>query len=192
MANTNSPFGFRPVKLRGTDPQYNIFAPKGYSIASAYGTSIFSGDPVKSSGTASADGRPGIVIGTNGPIRGIFAGVTYTDANGDTQYRPYWLAATVATNIIAHVYDDPQTVFSVQASGAFAVTDVGNKADFVSGSGSAATGISAYALDSTTIAAQDSLLILGADPVEGNEVGTYSKLHVLIREHELLSTYTAV
>lgn len=192
MANTNAPYGFRPNKVRGCDPSPNMFASAGYSIASTYGTAIYSGDPVKSSGTSSADGRPGIVIAPNGPVRGVFAGVTYNDANGDQQYRAYWTASIVGTNIVAHVYDDPNIVFAVQASGALVVGDVGNKADFLSGAGSAVTGISGYTLDSSTIAAQDALLILGVDPKVGNEVGTYADLHVLFREHELLSPYTAV
>lgn len=196
MANTNAAYGFRPAYLlggfSGSNP-INAAAPQGYSIASAYGTSIYSGDPVKLSGTADAKGRPGIVIGTNGPNRGVFAGVRYTNAQGERITSPYWPASTVATDIEVMVYDHPHQVFSVQASAAIAATDIGQKADFVSGSGSAVSGQSGYQLDSTTIAAQDALLILGLDgTLVVNDFGTYAKALVLFREHELGATLTAV
>ena len=194
MANANSPFGFKAVSLHGTDPQQNVFAPDGYSIASGYGTDIFFGDPVKSSGTADADGRPGIVIGTNGPIRGAFAGCFYTDSTGAPQYSMRWPASTVAADAKAMVYDHPETVFMIQASASVAATDVGNKADFVSGSGNTRTNVSGYQLDASTIGSQDCLLILGKGQMDSpNDFGSaYVKLLVLIREHELGPTLTAV
>ena len=83
MANTDAPTGFTPRYLRGTDPQFNVYAPSGYSVASAYATDLFYGDPVKSSGTADAEGRPGVVRAAAGDtVRGVFVGIEYTDSDG--------------------------------------------------------------------------------------------------------------
>jgi hypothetical protein len=192
MPNTNGPKGFTPKYLRGTAPVTNVFAPIGYTIASGYGTSLFFGDPVKLSGT-SLLGRPDIVIqSTAGVVRGIFGGCEYTNAQGERIFSRYWPASTVATNIIAYVYDDPQTIFSIQADGAFAVTDVGQKVDYASGTGNTSTGNSGYVLTSSNIGTGDALLILGLDPTEGNEQGSLADVLVLLREHELVGTYTAV
>lgn len=192
MPNTNAPKGLTPKYLRGTAPVTNVYAPAGYTIASTYNTNIFFGDPVKSSGT-SLLGRPDIVIqSTPGVFLGAFGGCEYTNAQGDRVYSRYWPANTVATNIIAYVYDDPQTIFSIQADGAFAVTDVKNKVDYASGTGNTQTGNSGYVLQSSNIGTGDALLILGLDPTEGNEQGTFADVLVLIREHELAGTYTAV
>lgn len=195
MANTNTPYGFRAKYLHGTDPQFNVFAPHGYSIASAYSTSLFRGDPVKGSGTGDASGRPGIIIqSTAGVIRGAFAGVQYKDtATGQVFFTDKWTASTAATEIVANVFDHPHTIFSVQADGAVAITDIGQKADYVSGTGNALTHLSAYVLSSSSIATQDALLILGVDQSERNNVipDSYTSLLCLIREHELAGTYTA-
>lgn len=192
MANQDAAYGFRPVSLHGTDPQFNVFAPQGYSIASAYGTTLNMGDPVKSSGTADAKGRPGIVIGTNGPILGSFGGCEYTDSvTGERKFSKHWPAATVATDIVANVYDHPETLFSVQASGDVAATDISNKADFVSGTG--ANGISGYELDSSTIGSQDCLRIQCLDAsVPVNDFGANAKVLVKFKEHEHGATLTAV
>jgi hypothetical protein len=196
MANINNPLGFVPKKHGSTEgeaPQ-NVFAPKGYSIASAYGTSLFCGDPVHITGTSDAEGRPNIAIASPGVVTGVFAGCEYTDSTGKKIYSKKWPASTVATNIVAMVWDHPQTQFSIQVDGAsgLAVTDVGQKADFVAGTGNSQTGFSAYVLDSTTISTGDGLLILGLDPVDGNAMGQYANALVVFREHRMAGTYTAV
>ena len=53
MANANRPTGLSPVRSINSpwEGQANV-----YSIAAGYGTALAIGDPVISSGTASADG----------------------------------------------------------------------------------------------------------------------------------------
>lgn len=193
MANTNAAYGFRPVSLHGTDPVFNVYAPDGYSIASGYGTSLFYGDPVKSSGTADTLGRPGIIIAPAGAVAGVFGGVYYTDANGEVQFSEMWPASTTATNIKAIVYDHPETIFSIQADESLAATDVKNKTDFVSGTGNTLTKKSGYQLDSSQIGTDDALLILGLDNTWiPNDFGTNAKALVMFREHEMGPTLTAL
>ena len=100
-------YGFKPVRVAGgAAPTPNCV--NSYSIASAFATSIFTGDPIK----MTTDGT--LILATVGaPIVGIFAGVEYTAANGSVTFSQYWPASTVATNIKAYVYDDPMTVFKV-------------------------------------------------------------------------------
>ncbi len=194
MANTDAAYGFRPVMVKGgATPATNVYAPQGYSIASAYGSTIAYGDPVGRVGTASADGRPNIqLVSTPGTILGVFAGVHYTDANGEQQFSKSWIASTSATNVVAHVFDDERTIFSIQGSGTISSTDIGAKADYVHAT--SVNGESRAELDTTTITTGDSLLILGRDDsVEDNTLGIANpKVLVMIREHEFHSTLTAV
>lgn len=194
MANTDAAYGFTPrSQPGGGDPLINSRAPQGYSIASAYGTSLFRGDPVKSSGTADTVGRPGIVIAPAGAVRGVFQGCEYTNAQGERVFSPYWPASTVATDIIAHVADDPDTIFSIQADEDVVAADVGQQGDFVSGTGDTSTGLSAYELDSSDIGTGDAVHILGLDGTFAvNDFGNYAKVLVQFNEHELGGGLTEV
>jgi len=181
MANINAPFGFRPYD----NTSVNQFSP-GYTIASAYNTAIYYGDPVKSTGTGT-DGLPGIQLGTtNALIRGVFRGVYYlTPSSGTTQmqFQNYWAAGTTSTYIRADVYDSPNQVFSIQVNTTFANADIGNTADFATGTGSVITG-SGYTLDISSLGTGANLYILGAIQT-GQEIGSYTVVNVLIKEHEL-------
>lgn len=125
MANINAPFGFRPVSQTAGGSHRT----GSYTIASGYGTAIFEGDPVELTGTADNIQR---AAGGNADNLGIFAGVEFTDANGDRKYQPYWPASQVATDIVAFVYDDPFTEFEVQTD-TLAAVDVGLLADWTFG-----------------------------------------------------------
>ena len=199
MANVNAPSGFTPVGLNGnSDVSFNTFARKGYSIASAYATDIFLGDPVKSTGTAAADSlgvRPGIELAVAGnTVRGVFMGCEYTNSDGERIFSQRWPASTVATDVIAHVADHPEIEFSIQADEDIVVGDIGAKADFVAGTGNTGTNLSGYMLDSSNITTGDGLIILGVDDrqLENNLGENYTRVIVRFREHELLGTPTAV
>lgn len=193
MPNQDAAYGFRAVSLHGTDPQFNVNASQGYTVASGYGTSLYYGDPVKLGGDADAKGRPEIIIAPAGAVRGVFAGCEYTNAQGERIFSKHWPSGTVATDVIAHVFDHAETIFSIQADGDLATTDIGNKVDFVSGSGSAQTGFSAYELDSSDIGTGDALLIIGLDNTQiPNDFGANAKALVKFREHELGAALTAV
>jgi hypothetical protein len=128
--------------------------PKAYTITSTYAASIFSGDPVKltSDGViqlASSDGtRTGTTDGVT--VLGIFAGCQYLDSTGKPSISPFWPSGTTGTEIVAWVYDDPETLFDVQyanpgTAGVTSVqTAVGAEADWrvASPGGSTSTGIS--------------------------------------------------
>lgn len=154
MPSVSAPFGFRPSFHNSGQMR-----PKEYTIASAYATNIFSGDPVKlvDAGTVqlgTSDGsRTGTVAGIT--LLGTLAGVEYRDATGKPTISPYWIGGTVATEIVAYVYDDPETLFDVQYTnpgtpGTDSVqTSVGEQSDwtgFTAPGGSTRTGLSSASL----------------------------------------------
>lgn len=190
MANVNAPRGFVPVRDKGRDPTTNSKA--SYTIASAYGTAIYQGDPVLSTGTSDTYGRRTVAIGVAGSTHvGVFAGVKYIDSTGKPVEKNYWPAAQVGTNIEALIYDDPETIFEAQVSSAtgMVAADTGNGADITLGTGNAATGVSGAMVDQTTLG-QDNVVILSLSPKVGNEFGQYAKALVQFKEHEYADPLT--
>lgn len=193
MANANRPSGFSPVQYLNGSP-WNGQA-RIYSIAAAYATALYIGDPVKSSGTADANGVPGIILGaTTGALRGVIVGLGSAEGlianpkNLDITYRP---AAAQATDWYAMVVDDPQVLFEVQenANGtALAATEIGLNTISVSGTGSGFVSgwMLASATDATPAAtATLQLKLMGLVRRQQNAFGAYAKHHVKINVHEL-------
>jgi hypothetical protein len=147
MSATNAPFGFRP----SYHPSGQM-RPKAYTITSTYAANIFSGDPVKLTDNGvvqlgTSDGtRSGTVDGIS--LLGVFAGCQYIDSLGKPTLTPFWPTGTTATDIVAWVYDDPETIFQVQynnpSAGTTVQTAVGEECDWTVASpgGSTATGLS--------------------------------------------------
>lgn len=113
MSSTSAPFGFRASYHNSGQMR-----PKAYTIASTYAANIFSGDPVKltSDGVIQLGTSDGTRSGTTDGITllGIFAGVQYLDATGKPTISPFWPSGTTGTQIVAWVYDDPETLYDVQ------------------------------------------------------------------------------
>ena len=175
MANADAARGFWPVRhLSGGTNRSNE-----YGIASAYATNIFKGDLVKlvAAGTIEAAAAGNRFVG-------VFDGVEYTDANGNVVFSQYWPASTVATNIKARVYDDPNTVFGVQSAGSTVAADVGNLGDHVAGAGSTNTGNSGHELNGSTGTGVAAFRVLGRIATPDNDWGTNVNLEVHALEHE--------
>lgn len=149
MSSTSAPFGFRASYHNSGQMR-----PKAYTITTGTAVNIFSGDPVKltSDGVITLGTSDGTRNGTTDGITllGIFAGCQYNDSTGKPVVSPFWPASTSATNIVAWVYDDPETLYDVQyANPGTAGTDsvqtaVGAECDWrvASPGGSTATGLS--------------------------------------------------
>jgi hypothetical protein len=149
MSSTSAPFGFRASYHNSGQMR-----PKAYTVASTYAANIFSGDPVKLTDAGviqlgSSDGtRSGTTDGVT--LLGIFAGCQYLDASGKPTISPFWPSGTTGTEIVAWVYDDPETLFDVQYTnpgtpGTTTVqTAVGEECDWsvASPGGSTSTGLS--------------------------------------------------
>lgn len=187
MANSNHPYGLRPVRhLTGGEVRTNT-----YKIASTYGTSIFTGDPV----IGINDGTIG--IGTDGQTAtlGVFAGCRYVDAAGNVKFSAYWPASTTATNIEAYVYDDPYIVFAIQSDATgVAATDINIQADYKIVAGNTTTGQSKVVLDcaSGLAATGKNLRILRLVDDGENAAGAYADVEVVFAEHALKGVVAGV
>jgi hypothetical protein len=147
MSSTSAPFGFR-----ASFHNSGQMRPKAYTIASTYAANIFSGDPVKltDNGVVQLGTSDGTRTGTTDGISllGIFAGVQYLDATGKPTISPFFPSGTSGTEIVAWVYDDPETLFDVQynnpSAGTTVQTAVGEECDWTVASpgGSTQTGLS--------------------------------------------------
>lgn len=180
MANLNAPTGLQPVRYRSGAP-YNGAA-NVYYVPATDGTALFRGDPVIIAGSADDSGVPTITratAGSAGRITGVVVGFVPSPtilANG------YRLASTAEYVLVA---DDPDLLFEIQedsTGGALAATSVGLNADLVAGSGSAATKLSGFQLDSSTAdtTATLQLRIVGFTQRADNEIGANAKVLVRI------------
>ena len=180
MANPNSPYGLKVVRhMSGNAPRANK-----YTITSGLAENIFTGDLC----VLTADGVITPHTATEVNNIGVFAGVSYTASDGEYVYSKYWPSGTVATDIVAYVYDDPYTVFRIQSAGTPAQTDVGACADVVAGTGSTSTGQSGFNLNGTMSNGTATCKIIGLWEDPSNSFAQYAQLEVLINEHILKQT----
>lgn len=179
MANVDAPSGLKAVRhLQG-----NEMRTKEYRIESGLAENIGLNATVKSTGTTKR-----VALAASGDtIRGVFAGVRYTDTNGSVVFAKNWVSGTAtlgSAEAIALVYDDPHILYEVQTDGAFAQADIGLNADLTTGA--ASNGISTQEVISTSVTtatAQVKIYDYVRDDV--NEVTTNAKVLVLLNEHEL-------
>lgn len=192
MANANRPSGFTPVGYLNGAPWTG--KARLYSIAANYGTALYIGDPVISSGTSDANGVPGIVIGaTTGALRGVIVGLSKYEgmvgnpSNLDITYRP----ASDPSVWYAMVADDPNIIFEVQEESngtQLAATEIGLNTISKSGTGNGF--VSGWMIPSATGATPNTtatlqLRLLGLSRKPGNAFGAYAKHLVQINVHEL-------
>ena len=169
MARTATPYGLRPINLIGG--QSFAGSTRQLKIASAYAANIFFGDVV-------AIGLDGTIVkvttvGTNaapfpaGTV-GVFLGCTYTDPT--LKYKlnsQYWPTGTVASDAMAYVCDDPDTLFQIQGNAAVTQTMLGSNFGVVQNAGSTVSGDGAIALDVSTRATTNTIALRLVDFVDG-------------------------
>lgn len=186
MSATSAPFGMRPAYHPTGLERASV-----YPIGSGYASAIYKGSPV----ILNTDGTLNIGT-TNADILGVFDGVEYTDSTGKPSRSNFWTASQAATNVVAYVWDNPQTVFDIQSSGSVASTAVGDQADFVNpGTGSTGTGLSTAQINATLKGAgvQGQLRIVGLSPYADNAWGdSYTTVQVQIARHQYVANKTAI
>jgi hypothetical protein len=169
MATTAAPYGLRPINLIGG--QAFAGSTRQLKIASAYAANIFFGDIV-------AIGTDGTIVkvttvGTNaapfpaGTV-GVFLGCTYTDPT--LKYKlnsQYWPTGTVASDAMAYVCDDPDTLFQIQADDAVTQTMIGSNFAVNQTAGSTTSGDSRISLDVATRATTNTIGLRLVDFVDG-------------------------
>ncbi len=184
MANKDASFGLKPVRMMGGSPYSG--GQSRYRIAANYGTSIFQGDLVMQ---VTGGGVEIHADGGTVPIVGVFNGCMYTDPTTSEQiFSNYYPASTNASDIIAFIHDDPNTVFEIQADDTFPVADLFGNFDIVyTNSGSTYTGISGAELDVTTGATATSLPLkaidVSQDPDNSDVASANTNVLVVIQNH---------
>ena len=155
MANSNIPFGAKPIGQNGG--AYNGQLTR-YCIPASDSVVHAVGDIVKLAGGADADGVATVtrVAATDTPV-GIIVGFDWPDRTYENlpDYRP------ASTLVYALVADDPNVQFIIQEdsdSSTLAAADVGLNADVVVANANSTTGASQIELDSSTVAATATLV----------------------------------
>lgn len=165
MANTFSPFGFRPMgRLEGGAPTAGLTRA---FIASSDTNTYFTGDTVAYSSQAIGGGQyiAPVSSGTiSPPTLGVFMGCEYYNtATQSIRFSPYFPGSVGSSSPCnAYIITDPEQLFLVQAS---TVTTIGASnvgynvgvASSLQSGGNTTTGISGVALNSSTVSANSSL-----------------------------------
>jgi hypothetical protein len=201
MANIDAPFGFRPVGELGSS--INNGGTTKYYIADNQAGAIYKGDPVfvgdgskAGTGVTPAAGYIGPAAAGNICCVGIFNGCYYIDP---TTSKPTWSnyypgsVNITQGSIEAYVYDDPNKLFEVQASGTLTyATVVNNNIDMAYTAGSTVNGQSKVELASsvTGSGATDMFVIVGLseDPDNSDAASANSNWIVRFNEHRYLRT----
>ena len=191
MANSDTPFGFKPVRhmIPGAHISVNSIKGKPYTCATTYGTAIFKGDaviPVAAGGIEAAAADAGVLV------CGVAQAFRWKDAAGDFHEGDYIPATkTGFTEIEIDVMDDPNVIFEVQADdgGSSTVAESARfaVANHVAGAGSTTTGISGHELDASDVGTGLQLRILDkcdASRYNPNDwASLHTKLLVMFNEH---------
>ena len=205
MANKDAPFGFRPVGELGSEIQNG--GTTRYQIADAYASNIFKGDLVyisdgaivDNAGNAPTKGTIGVSSNTCTISIGVFNGCFYI---APTTKKPTWsnyypASTTPASgNIDAFVYDDPNKLYEVQASGILAdPTTIGSNCASVYAAGATINGQSKSELGAMAAGgATDQWVVIGLSTDPDNSDASVANANWIVRLNEgryLKTTLTA-
>lgn len=161
----DAPYGLIPQNLIGGQ----VFAgsTRLIPIIASYATAIFFGDVVKLVATGTLEKDVGTTTAT--PV-GVFLGCSFTDPVFGKTFRQSYPGGITATDIVAYVVDDPDTLYKVAVVssgttiGSVTRTAVGNNTGLIQNSGNTANGNSRVAANATT-ATNDTLPLRIVDVV---------------------------
>ena len=189
MANTNAPFGFRAMGKLGSN--VNNMATSEYVIADNANITLFqnmivgSGSGVLTAGTATSSKNLGV-------LNGVF--ITKDPSTGKPTFKNQYSQTNVADGetITAFVFDDPNTLFEVQAGGVLAQAAQVNNIDSAGVAGDAITGVStsttASSVTGSGATAQWRIIRPSSDP-ENNDISVANCNYVVkFNEHLYLTT----
>ena len=179
----SAPYGLKPVNLIGGQ----VFAgsTRQFKIASGYAANIFTGDVVKIVAAGTVEKDTGTTTAT--PV-GVFVGCSYTDPGLNIKvFKQYWPTGTVASDAVAYVVDDPDALFKVAvvSSGTtmatLGLTAIGSNVALVQNAGSTATGDSAVAVLSSSLATTNTLPIRVVDVVPDTATGADAFAELIVK-----------
>mgnify|MGYP003648493162 CR=1 FL=1 len=177
MATTSTPYGLKPINEIGGLPYAG--STRKLPITSGFGTNLFYGAVVCIATNGTIE-----LVTTNGDHStpfpagtiGVFMGCSYTDSTLGFVNRQYWPTGTVASDALAFIVDDPNTLFQAQAAGTVTQADLGQNTHFdavqSTSTGSTTNGNSNTALDATTAVTSGwAFRIVDFVDAPGSEVG---------------------
>lgn len=160
MANADTPVGASPVNTDGSPYTGPL---RSYDVDSSNATAIFRGDFV----VQEADGNitPATAGATN-RILGVAVGIDIDPAEEKTEY-PGFLPASTEGSVLVAPADSAYFVIQEDSVGSTLGADAkGARANFVAGSGSTLTGLSAHEIDSSSEATDATLQLQLMYPVD--------------------------
>jgi hypothetical protein len=187
MANSDTPFGFRPIGSLYGAPYNGGLVKVAFEDENAVAT--FIGDLVRLEGSADTDGNPTVDQSADEDTDHFGVVVSFEPDRTNLE-RKHRLASTARTAYVAPCTQG--ALFVVQCDGSVAATDIGNTVDIVVGSGNTTSGISAMELLSSNIGTGANLQIMGLYPAPDNEFGTNAKVIVRINENSFGGDGTGV
>ena len=186
MSATSAPFGLRPAfHPSGLDRAQALAG----GIASAYGSDILKGQPVKYV-------TGGVIepAAAGDAFVGAFAGVEWTDTTGRRRVSNYWPALTAyqTGSCVAYFYNDANIVYEVQAEGTLAQSSIGDEADLSNTTaGSTTTGLSQCTISTTLAGAGNTaqMRIVDLAPYPGNAWGdAYTIVRATVAKFQFATT----
>ena len=196
---TNAPYGLNPIQTATNSTWTASYF--DFTLPSAYGTNIFTNDPIALVNGSIVIGAASNGTAGNGVSIGTFQGCQYTDAQRNFVSSPYWPANTVllaGTVCTVKVSIDPYIVYDVQtnSTNGLVLTDVGANYNFAIGSGNTATGQSTTILDLSSSGGSSTYYnckVIGLTKVPGNAYGVaYNSALVILNNHLLNSPVAGV
>jgi hypothetical protein len=182
MANSDAPMGLWPISHPSGCIRKNVFG--NYIIDSNTAGALARGDLV----SCEAGGNLELAAANDGIIVvGVFWGCEYIDADGQIHHSAYIPATkTGFTGMKAHVYDDPDLEFGIQADSGTSLTAAAifATANHVAGTSDSTRKLSGHELDSSDVGTGQQLEILGLVDMPGNDWGEHAKLRVRLNEHK--------
>ena len=159
MANVSEKFGLRPYRTLGGHSWNN--QQNRYTISSNYGTAIFQGDLVIPATDGDIERH---TAGNATPIIGVFNGCFYTDpTTKKPTFSNHYPGSIVASDIVANVIDDPQTLFLIDADAAFTRAGLFTNYSVTNVTGNTDTGISKVQLDVSEVSTSFSYALQAVD-----------------------------
>lgn len=187
MANTNAPFGLKPIGRDSGGPLLT----REYGKPANDTTAIFMFDPVIKAAVSIAS-----PTGVGNPLPGVTSGQNATP--GTTLWQGVSLNYGAASTLTAqYVIDSQDVIFIAQSIGATAITTashVGKNADIKVAAGSTLTKQSAMGVDAASIntTAGLDLRLLRVSNIQPNAEGAYAILEVLIIKSEIAEDVAGV
>lgn len=183
MANVAEKFGLRPYKSLNGSPWNN--AQNKYTIKSNYGTAIFQGDLVIPTSTGNIERH---TAGNASNVVGVFNGVFYTDpTTKKPTFSNYYPGSIVASDIVANVIDDPDTLYLMDADAAFTRDNLYKNYSVTNVTGNTATGISKVQLDVSTGDSASTFMVqavdISQDPNNSDTATANANVIVRINRH---------